>query len=301
MPTRASILFLGGLAAVAVAAACGDAGSPVASARPGVIAAPLHVVQAYVCTVDAVARTMACAEPAPRTGDAPAIIIGGSNGYNVLLTSTNFTTPAPADSVTGGEYAFDVTIENRIVQAIGTADGVTRHADGIRIFFSEEPAVTVPYDATQPRSVTVSNADGTAIFTSAPADYFQYDTLLLDQQVSNAKRWKFGIVNAKVFTFKVLVSTQVRYSKGWLVIAPGNPVVAVSQLDTLAATVRDVHGKLVTDVVTWTSSNPGVVTVSFLTSQAAQITGVAAGTAWVKGASSVYPPHRQDSVLVTVN
>ena len=298
MSFRRRALFLAGLF---VAVSCSDAGNPVAPRPEPTPPTPEEALASLTCTVNVAASAMSCAPDDPNLGGASGAIIGGSNGYNVNLTSANFSSPIPNDSVTGGEYAFDVTIENRIVQAMGSVDGSAPHADGIRIFFSEDPAVTVPFDPTQPRSVSVANPDGMAIFTSAPTEYFQYNQVLQHTEVSDAKRWKFTIANAKTFTFKVLVAAEVPHPKGWLEITPDGALLEVGGTTTLTATVRNVHGKADNDNVTWSSSDPAVVTVPAGPSLTAMITAAGEGTAWVKAQSNKYHPHRVDSVLVTVS
>ncbi|HZG43764.1 MAG TPA: Ig-like domain-containing protein, partial [Longimicrobium sp.] len=64
--------------------------------------------------------------------------------------------------------------------------------------------------------------------------------------------------------------------------------------------VFDMVGRGISDDVTWSSSDPAVVTVAETSDSTAQIQGVAQGTAWIKAESQANSV-RKDSVLVTVN
>jgi hypothetical protein len=277
------------LAALAAAAACSDA---VAPERPPETPAIGDLLRAYDCQVTVATQDVACAERAPGPANAPRLIIGGSNGQFVLLASSNFVgTP---DSV-----SIDVTIQNRIVQAMGTVDGVTAHVDGIRIFFETGPA-GVPADPGLPSSVSVGNPDGYRFFLEPEQPYFQYAGLLSHLQTSVARRWRFDLENVASFQFTVLVVTQVQYPQGWVEITPDAPSLAVSDVDSLLARVRNAYGQGQQEEVDWTSSNTGVVTATALTDSTAEITGISAGTAWIR-AVSTFSSARRDSVLVTVN
>lgn len=299
------LLFLAGLL---LAAACSDAGTPVA-AGAGDAAGPEFastIVQALTCTVDEVADTFSCAPASVGTGSAlGAVNIGNGNAYVVLTRSNEISTPDSA--------IFDVTFTNVMNgQVIGTVDGVTPHSSGLRFFFYDgtSPTVTQPRvltkaDPAQPASITPVS-DGTRVFTGAgstPRHYFQYaPQVLYPGTTSMPRRWKFAMQNVATWTFTGYLSTEVQFPKGWLDIIPTVPTLQLGSSDTLTAQVRNVFGRQHRESLNWSSSNPAVVSVTELAVDSlAQVTGGAQGTAWVKAASVADPANRRDSVLVTVN
>ncbi len=79
---------------------------------------------------------------------------------------------------------------------------------------------------------------------------------------------------------------------GSVTVAPTTATVVVGSTTTLAATVKDLNGTVVTNrVVTWASSSPGVATVN-----GGVVTGVAAGTATITATSE----GKSGSATVTV-
>jgi Lamin Tail Domain len=156
-----------------------------------------------------------CTPVAPRTGGASGTIIGGQNSY-LTLTSTNLTYNDAADL-----FTFDATVQNLMNEAIGTPDGVTPSANGISVFFLEEPGGIGG-------EVSVREPSGTAFFTGANQAYHTYTDVLDTNEVSQSKTWQFNVADGVTsFNFRVLISTEVQYK---LVIneVMANPVGAVS-------------------------------------------------------------------------
>jgi hypothetical protein len=298
MSTRSSSLMLFVTASLAAAAACSDSGSPVAARGAEAGAFPPNMVQTFTCTMDLEAESLVCTDPSPRTGAAAGAISISHPNYVQFASHPN-SAPAPEDSVTGGELSMFVTVESRIIQPLGTLDGVTLHPYGVRVFFNSGPVVTAPYDPTLPASASVANADGVAFFNRSSKQYFQYNQLLRHAEPSDAREWIFNVVNAKQFSFTLVVSAEVQYPHGWIDITPGTLALTPGQNDTLIATVRAALGVPLTESVTWMSSNPSVATVTSLGSQMAQVQGVANGMAWIRAVSTV-SPFRRDSVMVMV-
>jgi hypothetical protein len=87
---------------------------------------------------------------------------------------------------------------------MGTPDGTT--VTGIKVFFHSGPTVTSG-DGT----VSVANADGTGTFTaSEPQPYFEYSTILQENEVSVAKTWLWSVPSSvETFEFSVYVSTDI--------------------------------------------------------------------------------------------
>jgi Bacterial Ig domain len=289
---RRRALFLAGLFA---AVSCSDAGNPAGPEGPGPRPGPEpeDVVQALACTVNIGSQQMRCELPTPGTGAAQGLIIGGTNGFNVLLTSSNFTNVADT-------LSFDVTVQNLIGQALGVTPAGGVAPDGLRVFFGGDPAVTPgPGPVTDFRILS----DGAAVFLMGVSDYFQYDPAILPvNATSPAERWKFYTLNVQSFSFVVYVYAQVQFPDGWTDIEPDAPLIEVGGVDTLVAHVRNSFGRQKIEDITWSTSNPGVLLVSELapSDSLAQITAVSEGTAWVKAMSGKNGV-RRDSVLVTVN
>jgi len=315
MSFRRRALFLAGLF---VAVSCSDAGNPLDPNGPEVPepGSEEMALQALSCEVDADAGTLDCQPLEPGAGDAlGAINIGGgsssANGTYVRLTKITAT-----DVRTPTSHTFDVTIKNNMVgQIIGTTDGTTAHPYGMKVFFynpanaaATQPVVTEKTNSALPASVTV-NGDGSQKFAGAGTQvrpFFQYPAqILLPGQTSTAKQWSFTLDNVSKYSFVVYVSTEVRYPKGWLNIIPDSPVVQVDSSRTLTAQVRNAFGVRISEALTWSSSNPAVVTITSSADSTAVITGVGEGGAYVKAVTN-HPnaadkAARRDSVWVTVD
>ncbi|HEX9936137.1 MAG TPA: lamin tail domain-containing protein [Longimicrobium sp.] len=184
-------------AAAALLAACADRQPLAVPPAPETPPAPQAELQRLECTASVRERTVACT-PAGATGGR-GVILGGQ-GTNVRLTSSNVV----FDGATG-VLRTDVTVQNLLPQAMGTADGVTPHPTGTRVFFNTGPTVTGGWGA-----VSVKNPDGTATFTAANQPYFQYPGILQPTAVSAARQWQFQLEPSVVtFAFTVFVETAV--------------------------------------------------------------------------------------------
>ncbi|HEU4456405.1 MAG TPA: IPT/TIG domain-containing protein [Longimicrobium sp.] len=208
---RARLRWVAGLAALPLlATACSDRAS-----SPGVdpVAPDGRRTTILACTGSVKNATVQCAPGTLPAGGAryQQQILGGQ-GVFVRLTSSAVTYTA-ADSI----FAFDMTVQNLIDLAMGTSDGTTRHADGVRVFFHQEPTVL-----DGPAGIDVVNATGMETFTASNQSYFQYggaiggvdqpelgaDGILASAEVSTAKQWRLrmdpGVNN---FSFLLLIST----------------------------------------------------------------------------------------------
>src|SRR5690606_4986350 len=154
------------------------------------------------CAVDVRAGSMEC-EPSSPSGaaDGPDMnLIVGSQHHLVRLAND-------PPSIVGDVWTAYVTVQNLTLQPMGTLDGETPSANGVRIFFFNEPT----------NGVVVSNHDGTEPFIdSNPAKYYAYtgadlggDEILAPAEVSEPKGWVFELNGATEFVFSVLISTTV--------------------------------------------------------------------------------------------
>ena len=209
---RARLRWVAGLAALPLlATACSDRAS-----SPGVdpIAPDGRRTTVLACTGNVKNATVQCAPGSLPSGGAryQQQILGGQ-GVFVRLTSSAVAY-TPADSI----FAFDMTVQNLIDLAMGTSDGTTRHADGVRVFFHQEPTDTVGTG-----SIDIVNATDVETFTASNQTYFQYggaiggvdqtelgaDGILASAEVSTAKQWRLRMnPDVSSFSFLLLISTQ---------------------------------------------------------------------------------------------
>lgn len=209
----------------------------------------------------------------PGAGDA-SLIIGGQGVY-VTLASSNI-----AYENTDSVFSFDVTVRNHIGQPLGTTDGSTLHAQGVRVFFQQPPMGT---GGVGPFAVL---GDGTATFTAADQPYYQFNSIIEDGQVSGVKRFAFKIPSDTDFTFRVLVWAPVQWPEGWVAVAPRvdtlNVAVPGEQSVALTGTVYSRVGLVQAETITWATSDPGVAIVE----PDGLVTGIGAGTATITGSAT---------------
>jgi hypothetical protein len=202
----AARLFSGRVAPLAAAAsllvlgACSD--GPAAPAGPAVEGPvpPGVAVQAIVCQADAGAATVLCRpDEGAATGGAQARTLAGQGVY-VRLANSNVQVAPVAGG--GTEFSTDVTVQNLMVQRMGTPDGAT--VSGITVFFHAGP-----YAADGAGEVEVANPTGYGTFTGAQQPYFAWSEVLPRNAVSSAKTWKFSLPpGVHRFTFRVFVKTE---------------------------------------------------------------------------------------------
>ncbi|HET7462486.1 MAG TPA: Ig-like domain-containing protein [Longimicrobium sp.] len=263
------------LLAFSLAACAGDQG-PVAPAPPETRQPELVRLS---CTASVAERTVVCASPTPGEGGARGVIVGGQGTY-VQLTSSNVSYTAATQTL-----QFDVTVQNLIPQPMGTTDGTTPSATGVRVFFTGPPSTTVGSG-----TVTVQNEDGQGVFTASGQDYFQYsgallgaDGILGTSETSGARTWQMHVpTTALTFRFSLYVAADVPFPKGYVDVSPAADSLLEGATQPLTATVRNVVGEVVPGAaVTWGSSDTGVLTVD----AGGVVTAVSAGSGMVTATS----------------
>jgi DNA/RNA endonuclease G (NUC1) len=217
-----------------VAAAASDRlpfGSDPQSARPPEETAALRIA----CRVETRARTVKCESPRSEDGDARTTLLGGQGVY-VQLASSNIVVAHTPDPVMADTFAFDVTLQNLLMEAMATRDGVIPDTTGIRVFFAADPMVTGGTG-----SVWVANPDGVGSFTAAAQSYFRYENWLFGAdsvltgrigggagEISGAKIWELAFGdNVTSFTFVVYVDVQTQ------------PLVAINEVMANPSTTAD--------------------------------------------------------------
>lgn len=269
--TRSKLLARSGVLLCVLAAACDRA--PTDAARPPVDPEP-SVLGRMDCSVTVSTGAMTCTAPDPSTGAASGLIVGGTNGTYVQLTASGHTY-TPADSV----FSIDVTVQNLLFQALGTTDGTTADADGVRVFFVQEPHAslmdppalpTVPVDLVNVKRAMLTHADQA---------YFQYEAPLQPNATSSPVEWQFKMPpEVDRFTFSVVVYGAVQYPDGAVQVTPPADTLLAGQTASLSHTVVNAYGDAAADQsVTWGTSAAGVATVS----AAGLVTAVAPGTATI--------------------
>jgi alpha-tubulin suppressor-like RCC1 family protein len=185
------------------ATACQDAPT-LPGTGPGAPSAPQATLAEIRCTAARDRGSVECTDQ-PLSGAARAnvITVGGQHRY-VRLASSNI-------AVAGSVMSFDVTVQNLLQRPMGTADGSTAHADGVRVFFA---TLNGTGGAGEP---AVANATGTAPLTGSEAQpFFRYagadlgaGGILAPGATSAPRRWQIDFATHSSVTFTLYVTTEV--------------------------------------------------------------------------------------------
>jgi hypothetical protein len=292
-PRRAAVAA----AALLVAAACTDR-SPVAptdptdpGGGPGTPGRPVYLV-AVTCHVDTKAMTAGCDDaPAPTGGASADLILGGQSRYvNLELGAVDY-------NQNSNTYSMNVSVRNLIPQALGTTDGVTLDPNGVRVFIQAGPNAT-----TGTGEVTVLS-DGVGTFTASNQQYFQYNSVLDQYELSAPRAWAFTMpTTVTAFAFTAYVSAAVRYPDGWVDVSAVPITMHPHASLKLSATARDAAGNFVTggQSFTWSSSDTTVATVTPSGSAGGVVGSVRAGTISINVDASGGGASRVGTVQLTV-
>ena len=174
---------------------------PISPAIPVTSAAAVAVARQCQATVATGAVTCG-GIPTAFGGGLSKLTVGGQ-GTHLTLTSSNV-------SYTGTIFQFDVTVHNLMAQPLGTTDGVSADASGIRVVLASAPRVTAGTG-----SITAANADGTGTFTAPNQSYWQYPGNLATNTTSASKTWQLTVpATVTSFTFTVFVQAAIPHETG---------------------------------------------------------------------------------------
>lgn len=274
--------LIGTVMALGACADLKDVTGPSATAPPD----PSTFTKVF-CSADTRAGTVSC-EPESRPEGGLSVtssklrrLIVGGQGVNVLLTSTNI-------AVAADTFAFDVTVQNLIPQALGTTDGPSApDSAGVRVFFASGPT------STGTGTVIVANPDGVGTFTATNQPYYQYNEVLVEGDTTAAKRWIFQFTpDVTNFEFLLYVATAVRFPDGYVEGTPSVISLDPNETRTLTGTPRSVTGKEVLgETVTWVTSDTTIAGVSGDQVTAGSSNGFATLTASSGVRPALYPTY----------
>lgn len=124
-------------------------------------------------------------------------IIGGQGSFVQLTPSNASYNPGT------GVFQFDATLQNLLRNSLGTIDGTTPDAAGVRIFLYNSTITSGT------GNVSIANPDGTYYFTDVNQPYFQYNQILQTNQTSGAKTFQVNApASVNSFTMDFLISTK---------------------------------------------------------------------------------------------
>src|SRR5687767_92363 len=180
------------------------------------------------------------------------VILGGENTY-VRVETANPNYDAGAQL-----YTADVTLRNLIEQALGTSDGTTLDADGIKIFLQTGPTVT-----SGTGTITV-DADGLGTFMATAQPYFQVNQVLDAFEISPVRQWRFEMPPTVIaFDFTVYVWAPVQYPEGYITISPAAYTIKPDSTRSIVAEVKSASGNVIAAApVTWSTADTTIALVN---------------------------------------
>jgi hypothetical protein len=177
------------------------------------------------CRVSLAAGTVSC-NADTTAGSGTANILLGGQGTHVTLSSNTV-------SYAAGVFQFNARVTNRLSMPLGSADGSTPHADGIRMVLLGAPTVT-----SGTGSITAANATGTATYSAPNQSYWRFDGNLASGATSGDVTVQFNVpATVTTFSFRVAVAATVPQESGilrWTAMTPPSGVTA--QMTSVACT-----------------------------------------------------------------
>jgi hypothetical protein len=247
----------------------------------------------YACFVDVVVGSTDCREVSSTAAgpDGPRLDVVAGTGPLTFSGSWVHSRGSTADEDTSTNT---LSFTNSMGQPIGTVDGINAHPDGNRLFFVTVPYVYTVFSGTVAgASIALVTPDDTASFSNTePAvtysnkPYYQYNGIVAPGAASTSRQIRFIYsANVKVFGYTYRVWTPVQFESGRIIITPDTvPVLAPAETASLTGTVYDAWGQVLSETITWSSSNTAVATVNASTGE---VTAVGQGTATITALSTV--------------
>jgi hypothetical protein len=249
--------------------------------------------QRIPCVADVGSALVRCGDVvAGGSGASHDIILGNQGGF-VKLTSSNV-------RVVGQVFTFDVTLENKLAQSIGTTDDSSVDPSGIKVFFASGPTVTSgtgTMDFSDPTNGGAPMYDGVGTFTGSNQPFYRYQTMLRTGWTTSPKTWRIRFdPTVLTFSFTVLVSAPTVNEQGYVTGHPHLVTVSQGEKRAIGGTVVTAAGTPVSGrTITYTSSDPANAPVDV----AGVVTGGAArGTATITLQSGAAPALYQTVVNV---
>ncbi len=225
-------------------------GAPVASFSGAVDpAAPLANVRCTVIVGPTPGLSCASSTTGGYRVEGSRLVVGGHGSFVAVSGG--------GGSYKDGTLLVDAAVRNLIYQALGTVDGTSPHADGVRLVLVGTPAVTGGTGS------VAAVGDGVAAVTAPDQPYWQYGTVLDELELSAPKALKFQITGAvTAYTVDLVAAAAVQHPGGRMTLTPGSATLASGQQQQLVATARDAVGSPVAaEQTTWTSADPMLATV----------------------------------------
>jgi hypothetical protein len=192
--------------------------------------------------------------------------------------------------------AFDVQLENLLGQRIGSADGRSPDARGIRLLFVD------PVTGREP-TAAIARLDrrtsaGAENLTAEGQPFVRISAVL--DSATRAAPVRVALTfppSARTASFGLVVVAPVQYPHGWLRITPESSQVGVGGSARLHAVRLDAHGRTaVAGTLTWATTTPDLASVS----SSGEIAGRAEGLAHVTVTCGAPCSARSDSAQLAV-
>jgi hypothetical protein len=258
MTTKSRHLLAAGLLGLLTVSACTDRPSPTLIEPPegddptGPGGTPTHLV-AITCRAEVREGTVEC-DPAVPTiaGVSSDIIVGGQNVFMRLVMSSG-----SYDAVSQ-QFNVSVRVRNLIPQALGTIDGITPAASGVRVFLQSGPTVSAG------SGLVNAIADGSTTFMGGVQPYWQYTQVIQPFAESSNKVWSFSVPPTVIgFVFTAYVSAPVQFPDGWVDFDITSMTIRPTEQWRPNATVRTAYGTRIPDApVVWSTSDTTLATVT---------------------------------------
>lgn len=154
------------------------------------------VIGASAREAAALATTVRATDAAAAPSDAMDARFGGSDVFVRIVTS------AAAYDAALEVLSLDLRVQNLLNQAIGTSDGQTAAADGVRVGLVNNPPVATQGTGT----ITLTNADGTAAIAGPADPFLTYPGPVPSAATSGPRTWRFAMPSTvQAFEVRLLV------------------------------------------------------------------------------------------------